>query len=89
MEASEFREAIGEFQTVQEDGSTFVKFSDQRKFDKVKRRVKVIASCSPEDKFVFVCGVKQKGGQIGMIGDRISDSEALKQVVLGFSQQAQ
>lgn len=33
---------------------------------------------------MFVCGIKQKGGLVGMTGHSISDSEALKKADVGF-----
>lgn len=50
----------------------------------MKKKVRVIARCTSEDKFVFVCGIKQKGGLVGMTGDSISDAEALKKADVGF-----
>ena len=50
----------------------------------MKKRVKIIARATSEDKFVLVCGIKQRGGMIGMTGDSISDAEALKKADIGI-----
>lgn len=42
--------------------------SGRQSFDNMKKKCKVIARCTSKDKFVFVCGVKQKGGLVGMTG---------------------
>ena len=43
-----------------------------------------MARTTSEDKFVFVSGVKQKGGLVGMTGDSISDAEALSKADVGL-----
>jgi Ca2+ transporting ATPase len=50
----------------------------------VKKKLRVIARATPEDRFIIVCGIKQKGGLVGMAGSSISDSEALKKADVGF-----
>lgn len=83
----EFREDIGEVHKIWDEmNSDFrIEFTEGRqKFDALKKKVKVIARCTSEDKFIFVCGIKQKGGLVGMTGDSISDAEALKKADVGF-----
>jgi Ca2+-transporting ATPase len=46
--------------------------------------MKIMARCSAEDKFVFVAGIKQKGGLIAMTGDSIGDAEALMKADVGL-----
>jgi len=40
----------------------------------VKKKVKVIARATSEDKLVLVAGIKMHGGLIGMTGDSIADA---------------
>jgi magnesium-transporting ATPase (P-type) len=83
----EFREEIGGYHKIWDEINQDyrVEFTEGRqRFDAVKKKVKVIARCTSEDKFVFVCGIKQKGGLVGMTGDSISDAEALKKADVGF-----
>jgi P-type E1-E2 ATPase len=56
----------------------------RQKFDHLKKTVKVIARCNAEDKFIFVCGIKQKGGLVGVTGSSTKDAEALKKADVGF-----
>jgi Ca2+-transporting ATPase len=51
----------------------------------LKKKLKVIARATSEDKFLLVCGIKQKGGLVGMGGLSITDAEALKKADVGFS----
>lgn len=87
MTGDDFREQIGGYSKIWDpmNGDFRVEFIEGRKrFDDLKKRVKVIARCTSEDKFVFVCGIKQKGGLVGMTGDSISDAEALRKADVGF-----
>jgi P-type Ca2+ transporter type 2C len=86
----EFRARIGEYHKINDPwevnstGARIEFVEGRRKFDEVKKKAKVIARCTSEDKFVLVCGIKQKGGLVGMTGDSISDAEALKKADVGF-----
>ena len=62
-----------------------VEFQDQKRFDDIKRRLKILARASSEDKFILVSGIKQKGGLVGMTGDSIADAEALKRADVGLA----
>jgi Ca2+-transporting ATPase len=86
MSSSEFRRRIGHYeQRIDPDtGDTRIQFLEKARFDTLKKRVKVIARCTSEDKFVFVCGIKQKGGLVGMTGSSISDAQALKKADVGL-----
>lgn len=55
-----------------------IKFTNEEKFSAVRKRLKVLARTSSEDKFVLISGTKQKGGIVSMTGDSISDAESLK-----------
>jgi len=61
-----------------------IQFEEPRKFAEVKRKLKIIARATAEDKFILISGIRQKGGLVGMTGDSISDAEALKQADVGF-----
>jgi len=53
-------------------------------FNHVRKKVKIIARCSSEDKFVLVAGTKSRGGVVAMTGDSITDAEALKKADVGL-----
>ena len=78
MHSDEFRRRIGHYERRidQETGEVRIHFLEKARFDALKKKVKVIARCTSEDKFVFVCGIKQKGGLVGMTGSSIADAEA-------------
>lgn len=61
-----------------------IEFENQNAFEKTKRRVKIIARATPLDKFILVCGIKQRGGLVAMCGDSIADAEALKAAHVGM-----
>jgi Ca2+-transporting ATPase len=85
--AEQFREQIGQIQMIWESNNNnyIIEFMEGRqKFDAAKNKCKVIARCTSKDKFIFVSGIKQKGGLVGMTGKTISDSEALKRADVGF-----
>lgn len=76
----EFRNMIGVTQKIWDEAKQefVIQFiGGKNKFDAVKKRVKVIARCTSEDKYIFVCGIKQKGGLVGMTGESINDADAL------------
>jgi magnesium-transporting ATPase (P-type) len=86
MTGDQFRDSIGEYSKIWDPthGEFRIEFKEQKRFDDVKKRLKIIARCTSEDKFVLVAGIKQKGGLVGMTGDSISDADALKKADVGF-----
>lgn len=50
----------------------------------MKRRLKIVARATAEDRFLLVTGIKQKGGLVAMTGDSIADAEALKKADVGL-----
>jgi len=57
---------------------------EQRTFDDVKKKLKIVARATAEDRFLLVSGIKQKGGLVGMTGDSIADAEALRKADVGL-----
>jgi P-type E1-E2 ATPase len=57
---------------------------DDKLFQQVAKRVKVLARACTEDKFILVSGTKQKGGIVAMTGASISDAEALTKADVGL-----
>lgn len=83
----QFREEIGPTDRIWDEKKKefIISFLEgKQKFDNIKRRVKVIARCTSEDKYIFVSGIKQKGGLVGMTGYSINDAEALQKADVGF-----
>ena len=86
--AEDFKKLIGEYKKIRDGNGYSISFDtgDQGRqaFDKVKKKCKVIARCTPEEKLIMICGIQNKGGLVGMTGDSISDAEALKKANVGF-----
>jgi Ca2+ transporting ATPase len=81
-----FRAKIGDYSKIWDPVTETYKleFTEPTKFDIVKKKLRVIARATPEDRFIIVCGIKQKGGLVGMAGSSIADAEALKKADVGF-----
>ena len=84
MTGAQFRAAIGLTKNYDgaEAGAKQVAKTEQ--FKSVKKRVKIIARATPEDKLLLIRGIQQLGGLIAMAGDSIADSEVLKQADVGL-----
>lgn len=67
-----------------ENGQFAIRLNSVKKFDEMKKKVKVIARCTSEEKLVLVQCIKDRGGLIGMTGDSIADAQALKQADVGL-----
>lgn len=79
MTGEEFRKAIGEYTLVRDPthDEYRIDFYDNQAFDQVKKKLKVIARATAEDKFILISGIKKRGGLIAMTGKNMSDVEAL------------
>lgn len=86
LTGEDFRRAVGGYTRAwdEEKNCMAVKFNDPRKFDEIKKKIRIIARCTPEDKFILVAGIRQKGGLVGMAGDSIADAESLKNANVGM-----
>jgi Ca2+ transporting ATPase len=80
MTGYDFMEAIGGYNRIwdKELDQYIIKFINEEQFSAVRKKLKVLARTSSEDKFVLISGTKQKGGIVSMTGDSISDAESLK-----------
>ena len=86
MTGDEFREAIGGYSKIHDPVSDEykIKFMEPKVFDEIKRRLKIVARATSEDRFILVSGIKQKGGLVGMTGEGIADAESLKKADVGL-----
>jgi len=82
----DFMNAIGPFERVwNENNEDYdVTFDNEEQFNEVRKRVKIIARTSSEDKFVLIAGTKKRGGIVAMTGDSITDAEALRKADVGL-----
>lgn len=83
---AEFLHELGGYTKVWDPESQqfLIKLASAKKFDDMKKKVKVIARCTSEEKLVLVTCIKERGGLIGMTGDSIADAQALKQADVGL-----
>lgn len=86
MEASEFREAIGGYVTVdQGDGNTSYEPKDMQAFRQVIEHLKVIARADPIDKDIVASGLKLMERKVVVVGDGLNDVEALETADVSFA----
>lgn len=57
----------------------------QRRFDSLKKRIKIICSASEEDLQLWIHAIKSRGGIVGMSGSKFSDVSTFKQTEVSFS----
>ena len=86
MTGEEFMNAIGPFERIwnEESEDYDVSFDNEDLFNHVRKKVKIIARTSSEDKFVLIAGTKKRGGIVAMTGDSITDAEALRKADVGL-----
>ena len=86
MTGEEFLNKIGHYERLwnEENNEYDIKFSNNNLFNHVRKKLRIIARCSSEDKFVLVAGTKSRGGIVAMTGDSITDAEALKKAHVGL-----
>jgi Ca2+ transporting ATPase len=54
-------------------------------FKEVKKHLKVLARCSPEDKLLLVTGIQDCDGIVAVTGDGSNDAPALTKADVGFA----
>lgn len=82
----DFMNSIGPFERVwNEDREDYdICFDNEDQFNTVRKKCKIIARTSSEDKFVLIAGTKKRGGIVAMTGDSITDAEALRKADIGL-----
>jgi len=86
LTGDEFREAIGQYVKVWDtvDKEYKIEFTEPKRFEQVKKKLRIIARATSEDKFLMVSNIKSRNGMVGIVGDSITDAEALKKAHVGF-----
>lgn len=86
MTGDQFQEQIGGYERIWDQCSQqyTIKLIDEEQFNNVRKKLRVLARTTSEDKFVLISGTKQRGGIVAMTGDSISDAEALKKADIGL-----
>jgi Ca2+-transporting ATPase len=86
MTGDEFQHRIGGYERVWNETTENwdVRFDDDQKFKDVRKKLKIIARTTSEDKFVLVAGTKMNGGLVAVTGDSITDAESLQKADVGI-----
>jgi Ca2+ transporting ATPase len=54
-------------------------------FREIKKDLRVLARCSPEDKYILVTGMQASEGVVAVTGDGTNDAPALTKADVGFA----
>lgn len=71
-----------------EDRKDFETVGDLEKMKIIRNKLKVLARCRPNDKYVMVAGLKQLGDIVAVTGDGTNDAPALRKADVGFAMAA-
>jgi len=80
-----FRNKIGTENYTIDKAKGKVEWKVKKPFINVKKRLKVIARATDEDKLLLVEGIKEEGGLILMSGDSINEARALRAANVGIA----
>jgi len=67
------------------DEDTIEVLGNMRRFKEMKRHLRVIARCSPSDKYLLVKGLQDTDEVVAVTGDGTNDAPALSLADVGFS----
>lgn len=81
MEGPAFHKMMGGLHKV--EGKECVK--NFTEFERVMKKLKVMARSRPEDKYLMVTGLRQMGHTVAVTGDGTNDAPALKKADVGFA----
>lgn len=82
MEGREFREFVG---GLANEGTEEETVGNIENFKIVDQNLKVMARCSPSDKYLMAVGLKQLDHVVAMTGDGTNDAPALKKADIGLA----
>lgn len=85
MDGKEFRECVGGLVSVDVDGKKELRIGNQEIFNKISKKLKVMARATPLDKFMLVSGLIEQGNVVAVTGDGTNDAPALKKADVGFA----
>lgn len=81
MSGKDFRESVGGLKLI--NGEEVI--GDMHKFREIKKYLRVLARCTPQDKYLLVVGLRQSGEVVAVTGDGTNDAPALKKANVGFA----
>ena len=87
MTGKDFREMVGGIKKLKDENGKVTKITlkDMKTFRTIKKDLRVLARCSPEDKYILVTGIQESEGVVAVTGDGTNDAPALSKADVGFS----
>lgn len=88
MEGPEFYRLIGgvsKEEAAKEGDPPVEKIINGENFDRIYRKLAVLARSRPEDKYAMVTGLKERGHIVAVTGDGTNDAPALSKANVGFA----
>jgi P-type Ca2+ transporter type 2B len=85
IDGKTFREAVGGLVEEQKGDSKTERVKNEEKFMEIVSQLRVLARSSPQDKYLLVTGLKNKGAVVAVTGDGTNDAPALKKADVGFA----
>jgi Ca2+ transporting ATPase len=86
MDGKTFREEVGGLEEGRDNkGKAYEKVKNEDKFNEIIGQLRVLARSSPQDKYLLVTGLRNKGAVVAVTGDGTNDAPALKKADVGFA----
>jgi len=86
MEGWQFRERVeGLVELEDSNGQKRDAIKNKQEFRQLKRKLKVLARSTPEDKYILVVGLRDEGSVVAVTGDGTNDAQALRRADVGFA----
>jgi Ca2+ transporting ATPase len=88
MTGAYFREAVSNLKQIPDPKNpekTIDVVGDMKAFREIKKDLRVLARCSPEDKYILVTGMQASEGVVAVTGDGTNDAPALTKADVGFA----
>ena len=88
MTGAYFREAVSNLKQIpdpKDSTKTIDVVGDMKAFREIKKDLRVLARCSPEDKYILVTGMQASEGVVAVTGDGTNDAPALTKADVGFA----
>lgn len=85
IDGKTFREEVGGLIEEEKGNNKTERVRNEEKFMEIVSQLRVLARSSPQDKYLLVTGLKNKGAVVAVTGDGTNDAPALKKADVGFA----